>query len=210
MKRVFIVIVFFFFSKMVFSQNEFPPNSLGEYFQNTTISYRYIEETQTHDYSGNWDIDGDGIKDSIMFVGTGGAHLYFQLHIYLSSEKKHYGIWFLDTDNPRLESIDLLKKNGYESYNPEFVVYDFNEDGLMDIYISIQGQAAVGLPKKLVHSDNRFYTPNPIIVYYNAKKRKIMVENLISGKKLSLNHAIRIADRDLKKERRKFYRTYGW
>ena len=45
-----------------------------------------------------------------------------------------------------------------------------------------------------------FITPNPIIVYYNAKKRKIMVENLVSGKKLSLNHAIRIADRDFKKK----------
>jgi len=192
MERLFIVIVFLLLPKMIFAQNDFPPNSLGRYFQNTTIKYRYIEEKQIHDYSGNWDIDGDGIKDSIMFVGTGGAHLYFDLLIYLSSERRYYDIWFLSTDYPLLESIDSLKEKGYDRISPQFVVYDFNKNGLMDIYMNIHGQAAIALPKKLVHSDNRYYNPNPIIVYYSVKKRKVMIENLISEKKLSINPANQI------------------
>lgn len=207
LKVYLLAIVFILFPKIIFSQNDFPSNSYEEYFHNTTINYRYIEEKQTHDYSGNWDFDGDGIKDSIMFVGTDGAHLYFYLHIYLSSEKKYYDFEFLSTDNPRLKSIDALIKynESEEEYiPPQFVVYDFNEDGLMDIY----GQAAVGLPKRLVYSDNKYYNPNPIIVYYNVKKRKIMIENLVSSKEFSMNQAICVVARKTKKDNHKFYRTY--
>ena len=46
------------------------------------------EALRVLDYSGNWDIDGDGRKDSVLFIGNGGAHLYYHLRLRLSSEKK--------------------------------------------------------------------------------------------------------------------------
>jgi hypothetical protein len=41
------------------------------------LIYSYIDSVQTHDYSGNWDLDGDGEKDGVYFIGNGGVHLFF-------------------------------------------------------------------------------------------------------------------------------------
>src|SRR5688500_10540773 len=41
------------------------------------LNYSYDPATQTHNYSKNWDFDSDGETDSLYFIGTGGAHLYF-------------------------------------------------------------------------------------------------------------------------------------
>ena len=172
MKIILVLIAASLFPKIIFSQNDLVSNSFEYAFVNSPINYRYVEENQTHDYSGNWDFDGDDVKDSIMFVGIGGTHLYFYLRIYLSSEKKMHDFNFLVTDYPLLEPIDSLFKHDEQAIFPLFVVYDFNKDGLMDIYMNIQGQSAVGLPKKLVSS----YNYNPIIAYYNVIKQRIVIE----------------------------------
>src|SRR5690349_18351554 len=66
----------------------------------TSLHYSYDVKTQIHDYSGNWDFDGDSETDDLYFVGTGGAHLYFYLRIILSSDKKVRNYNFLNLDLP--------------------------------------------------------------------------------------------------------------
>jgi hypothetical protein len=53
-------------------------NSCQPYFDGNKVSlhYSYSLANQTHNYSGNWDFDGDGNTDELYFIGTGGAHLY--------------------------------------------------------------------------------------------------------------------------------------
>lgn len=58
------------------NQDEMPSNSFENRFKNTAINYTYFEESQTHDYSGNWDFDRDGKFDTLQFIGDNGAHLY--------------------------------------------------------------------------------------------------------------------------------------
>ena len=103
----------------------------------STLTYSYDPATQTHNYSGNWDIDGDKKPDSVLFIGNGGAHLYFHLQLKLSSESKARDFPNLLTDFPMLDSISHFKKvyTPNQLY-PAFVVHDFNDDGKMDIYLN--------------------------------------------------------------------------
>ena len=86
-----------------FGCNAQPTNSLSELYKNTDIHYSYDEASQTHDYSGNWDFDGDGIADKLLFVGNGGAHLQFWPTFYLSSNDSVFSFPSLPTDMPIYE-----------------------------------------------------------------------------------------------------------
>ena len=90
--------------------------------------------TQAHDYSGNWDFDGDGETDDLYFIGTSGAHLYFFLRIILSTDKKNQDFHFLQLDFPCLGDIAGLKNAGFypPPLFPQFVVDDFNTGELTD------------------------------------------------------------------------------
>ena len=94
----------------------------------TTIHYSYTGLTQTHDYSNNWDFDGDGETDGLYFIGTGGAHLHFYLRIILSSDKKIRNFPFLELDFPCVGSVSELKSSSFypPPFFPRFVVNDFN------------------------------------------------------------------------------------
>jgi hypothetical protein len=85
-------------------------NSLAAHYKGTfpALSYVYVNDTQTHDYSGNWDLDADGVPDRICFIGTGGAHLYYYLHVTLSSDNSPLDFPFIQTDAPVLVPIDTL------------------------------------------------------------------------------------------------------
>jgi len=124
-----------------------PANSYKTWFDSTKISieYSYMESTQTHNYSGNWDFDGDYKSDSLYFIGTGGAHLYFYLRIILSSDNKVRNFPFIELDMPLLGSIiDLKKTNFYPPpVLPQFVVDKFPSPsdpyGFIDkIYIHVE------------------------------------------------------------------------
>lgn len=67
------------------------------------LQHHYDSLKQVHDYSNNWDFDGDSIADQLFFIGTGGAHLYFYPRIILSSD--HIIIEFrrIETDFPVLQ-----------------------------------------------------------------------------------------------------------
>ncbi len=124
---------------------ELPTNSLSGYFKNSKINYSFNEKTETHDYSGNWDIDGDGKKDSIRFVGNGGAHLQFSLVVKASSKSIADSFEWIYTDNPLLEPYHELIKRANESSIPNFVIHDFNNDKIDDIFVNV-GIYGQGLP----------------------------------------------------------------
>ena len=117
------------------NQADLPTNSSENQFKNTTIIYAYFEDSQTHDYSGNWDFDGDGKFDTLKFVGNGGAHVYYHLSIGLSSERETHNYEWLSSDFPLLDSFEGFIK---DTNAVNFVVHDFNDDGLVDIYLNCE------------------------------------------------------------------------
>jgi hypothetical protein len=69
---------------------------------NPSLQYRYDPRSATHDYSGNWDFDQDGVRDEVYFTGTGGAHLYYVLILVLSTDHRSRTFDFATTDLPVL------------------------------------------------------------------------------------------------------------
>lgn len=119
---------------------------------NTSINYSYDVITQTHNYSNNWDFDGDGKTDQLYFIGTGGARLYFYLRIVLSSDKKIRNFPFLELDMPCVGNISELNNHRLSPppLFPQFVVdkfYDEESDNLNDkIYLHLDRSSEI--PKK--------------------------------------------------------------
>lgn len=137
-----------------------------------TLRYTYHSFSQTHDYSGNWDFDGDKIPDSLMFVGNGGAHLYFHLRLGLSSERTKRDFHFIVSDFPMLDSVEHFKKvYSKNSIYPVFVVHDFDGDGNMDIYISTDIKFAP-IPAKW---KRRGVSSGNLLIGY--KKHRVTIEN---------------------------------
>ena len=101
-----------------------------------SIKYSYHEKSQILDFSGNWDFDGDGQKDSLFFIGNGGAHLYYHLRLVLSIEKKARDFPFLVFDLLYLGEAKDLNTNKGLPLIPQWVVHDFNGDGIEEIYLN--------------------------------------------------------------------------
>ena len=144
---------------------DFVTNSYRESFKNSKIKYSYNEEDQTHDYSGNWDFDGDGKKDSIRFEGDNGSHLHFYLVVSLSSKSSAQYFDWIYTDDPFLQPVDSLpeKSTGYLGVN--FVVHDFNDDLIDDIFINV-GDYGQGLPLKFEELD---FKDSKIVLTFGKK-----------------------------------------
>lgn len=98
------------YAPVVAQDSEPVSNSLADHYRSTVpgLKYSYANDTRTHDYSGNWDLDSDGITDRVCFIGTGGAHLYYFLHIALSSDNSAQDLRFIETDTPVLLPTDSL------------------------------------------------------------------------------------------------------
>lgn len=139
-------------------------NSCQPYFDNNknSIHYSYTAATQTHNYSNNWDFDGDGKKDELYFIGTGGAHLYFYLRIVLSSDNKMQNFPFLELDMPCLSNINDID-------NAFFVVDKFasmKSNGRNDkIYLRLDASADIPLKWK-----KKEVKPNRLLVTYERGK----------------------------------------
>jgi hypothetical protein len=102
------------------------------------LKYSYDEIKQIHDYSGNWDLDGDSKPDSVFFIGNGGVHLYYYLRIVLTSDNIVRDYNFMTIDFPKLETLEkLTNRKDKHSTVPQFVVSDFNNDGRSDIYVCV-------------------------------------------------------------------------
>ena len=90
--------------------------------------HAFNAKTQVHNYSRNFDFDGDIDSDSMYFVGTGGAHLYYYLKIRLSSTKKTYEFHDIQIDDPTVYDVSYLKKTNFLSPNPPACVVDYYGD----------------------------------------------------------------------------------
>lgn len=119
------IVILFLAGIGLFGCNAQPTNSFSELYKNTNIHYYYDEESQTHDYSGNWDFDGDGIADKLLFVGNGGVHLQFCPTFYLSGNDSVFSFSALPTDMPIYEP----------SYPPKlgFSIVDYHQGDGSDI-----------------------------------------------------------------------------
>ena len=119
------IVILFLAGIGLFGCNAQPTNSFSELYKNTNIHYSYDEESQTHDYSGNWDFDGDGIADKLLFVGNGGVHLQFCPTFYLSGNDSVFSFPALPTDMPIYEP----------SYPPKlgFSIVDYHQGDDSDI-----------------------------------------------------------------------------
>jgi len=134
MKILVIIGLTLFLAKISLAQNDTLKVVNGEYSQ-----YIYNEASKSnnfsYNYSNKWDFDGDNLKDSMFFIGNGGAHSYFYPKIILSSNGLSYDFTSVQIDMPYFTSIETLN---YWKLNPsiQFVVYDFNSDGSQDIYLN--------------------------------------------------------------------------
>jgi len=171
MKNLLTTVAFIFLISSSYAQSadsEKTSNSFED-LVDSNIHYTYDESTQTHNYSGNWDLDGDGISDSLFFIGNGGAHLYYHLKVVLSKDKKPQDFEFLMLDMPVLSNITELKKSSL--LFPSFVVSDFDADGLYDVYLNfdVTFSSIPGKWKKLGLSSRR------VLVQY--KNRSLIIKD---------------------------------
>ncbi len=89
----------------------------------------------SYDYSNRWDLDGDKKMDSLYFIGNGGAHTFFFLRVILSCDHKTRDFRFIQLDMPFPSDKASLDKFG-KDVAPQFVPYDFNGDGVLDLYLN--------------------------------------------------------------------------
>lgn len=137
----------------VFAQVNEPSNSFQTYYQSQipSLRYAYSESLQTHNYSGNWDLDEDGQLDSLWFVGTGGAHLYFYLRAMLSKENKIREYPFLQTDFPQLvfDRTGTSIPPNHLSKDKSFAIFDFGAEEGLGIFIRLDQSSFQIAQKKL-------------------------------------------------------------
>ncbi len=99
----------------------------------------YNPQTKTmnssYQYADRWDLDGDGLKDTVWFVGNGGAHTYYYLRVKLSSKRKAIEFPFLQLDMPYLNTKEQLVQYKHHP-GIQFVIHDFDGDGVSDIYLN--------------------------------------------------------------------------
>lgn len=108
--------------------------------------YQYNPDLQidilTYQYSNLWDFDNDGIKDSLSFISNGGAHSYYHFQILLSSHKKWIVYPTFQIDMPY-----FIEKEVFDEMT-QFSVYDFDKDGVAEIYLNIDNPFGT-IPAKL-------------------------------------------------------------
>ena len=141
-------------------------NSCIQYNRNylkKPLKYSYHDSTGIHDYSGNWDFDGDGILDNLFFVSTTGAHAFYYLKIESSTEEKYEDLKFIEIDFPCLDSTkDMSNELNH------FAVNDFDKDGLPEIYIRVN--SCFGIPGKW---RRKGLSSNCMIIEYVDNKMRI-------------------------------------
>lgn len=109
----------------------------------------YNPETKSvnlsYNYSGKWDFDGDGKKDSLFFIGNGGAHAYFYPKLILSKDgsTRIYPTVLLDMPyfNNKVQ-LEKFRKNPAV----QLIVDDLDKDGITDIYFNFDHSSGA-IPK---------------------------------------------------------------
>lgn len=100
-----------------------------------SLHYTYHDSSSTHNYSNNWDFDGDGRLDSLFFKGDGAVTLSFIPIIKSSILDSTYSLSSLSCDFPYLESKESLEVKDSIASFPKLVIGDFTNDGISDVYL---------------------------------------------------------------------------
>lgn len=152
-------------SKRQLSLSKLGPDSIPN------IHYRFTDE-HIHDYSHNWDFDGDGVKDELYFVSTGGAHEYFFLRLALSADHQPRDYRFIQSDFPMLisESSDNLQQMVVG-----FVVTTQDENSLPTIIICIDTSTQFAFKEELEKRD--INTRIIAIQYENGEMKFSPIQN---------------------------------
>jgi hypothetical protein len=136
------------------------------------LKYMYNPETNTsnlsYDYSNKWDLDGDGQKDSLFFIGNGGAHTYFFLRIVLSNDNKLRDFSSIKIDMPIISDQNLPKESGKNSA-VQFIPGDFDNNGTVDLYINFNNSFS-RIPKEW---KKKGIVSKYVIISFNAKSLKV-------------------------------------
>jgi hypothetical protein len=151
----------------IFKKSPVVTNSFENHFQGSSTQYSYIDSLQTHDYSGNWDFDGDRIADRISFIGNGGAHLQFYLSIRLSTDNKEQSFDWLYNDFPLYKPYDRSFNDSTLSL-PNFSIRDFTGDSHDDIYLDVGDHKSPLSPEM---SNAGLHTSSVIISYDTLLKK---------------------------------------
>lgn len=185
-RQLLIIILTFNIWLAAYSQSDTFPiptivTSYQPYFDShkIQINYSYSDSSKTHDYSNNWDFDGDGKTDGLYFIGTGGVHSYFYLRIVLSSDKKIRNFSFLELDMPCIGDITELKNAKFypSPFFPKFVVDDFYSGRLDDnanakIYLHLDSFTIIPTEWK-----KRGVTSHYLLLYFD--KGEINIKNFV-------------------------------
>ena len=171
-RKLFLISLFFSILQVTsHSQSVAPGNSFESLYKssNRNVNYRYNLATQVHDYSGNWDLDGDRQLDNIYFIGTGGAHLYFYLRVILSTDGRIRDYTFLQTDFPVFTGkIDESIQDSVLSIKSGFSASDWNGDERDDILLHLDFASCQTWNDKLIEGGIRSCD-----VFISFKKEKI-------------------------------------
>jgi hypothetical protein len=129
------------------------------------INYKYDRAAQVLDYSGNWDFDKDGQKDGLLFIGTGGAHLYYYLRIVLSSDSMARNYTSLNLDNPILHIQEGNPKMDPVNLLHQFTVLDIDNDVQEEILLLLDrfSRGSPWLNKQGIDSDS-------VVVRFESKE----------------------------------------
>ena len=134
MKSLLTIVLTLFISQISLAQIDSIKIINGEYSR-----YIYNDDTKSinlsYNYSNKWDFDGDNRKDSLFFIGNGGAHSYFYPRIILSSVGLTMNFPTVQIDMPHFVPIETLKK-WRKNPGVQLVVDDFDSDGIQDIYLN--------------------------------------------------------------------------
>lgn len=167
--KFLITLILATFSISAFSQNaDAISNSLTANYQklNPTLIYSYNNNSQTHDYSNNWDFDADGINDEVYFVGTGGAHLYYFLNVVLSTDKKPREFKFASSDLPILVATDTANFNQIPI---GFVVTKLGTNTTPSIILRLDKPSYLANKRRLI--ERAIMTKNIIISFVDGKTK---------------------------------------
>ncbi len=130
MKQLHLIILLLLFFEIGYAQTiPFDENYVQIYNPYTqTINSSY-------DYSDLYDLDGDGKKDSLLFIGNGGAHVYYYLKIVTSSDQKTWAFPTAQIDFPYPETKQKLTKKASACF-PQLMIDDLDGDKKDEIYLN--------------------------------------------------------------------------
>lgn len=140
------------------------------------LKISYNDSSQVYDYSGNWDFDGDTKTDNLYFVGNGGAHTLYYLKIILSSEKKIRDFSFISIDFPIPGKIEDLRNKTFYPFPSlfSFVVFDFDEDGIDEVFIYLTSNS-YHIPRKW-----RRKGLNSRYILLDVKSKELILKNFVN------------------------------